>query len=169
MATKEAWYIGQRAESLAMMYLTRRNDLVVSRQQEEQNLDFLVTLLKNGAHTGRLFGVQVKAIVSTPKSTQFDNSVEIKLALEQNRLLTELPFPVCLFFFTLGNNQGYYKWILEPVIAGQPNFELLLNQKNELKELNDEEIGNIISAVNSWYDSRLEFRMSEFRIGNKNT
>ncbi|NER52786.1 MAG: DUF4365 domain-containing protein [Symploca sp. SIO1B1] len=154
MATKEAWYIGQRAESLAMMYLTRRHDLVVSRQQEEQDLDFLVTLLKDGAQTGRLFGVQVKAIVSTPKSTQFDDSIEIKLALEQNTLLPELPFPVCLFFFTLGNDQGYYKWILEPVIQSQPNFQLLLNQKNDLKELNDEEIGNMISVVNSWYDLR---------------
>jgi len=154
MATKEAWYIGQRAESLAMIYLTRRHDLVVSRQQEEQDLGFLVTLLKDGTHTGRLFVVQVKAIVSTPKSTQLDDSIDINLALEQNTLLTELPFPVCLFFFTLGNDQGYYKWILEPVIEGQPNFQLLLNQKNDLKKLNNEEIGNMISVVNSWYDLR---------------
>ncbi|NEP12602.1 MAG: DUF4365 domain-containing protein [Symploca sp. SIO2C1] len=161
MVTKEAWYIGQRAESLAMMYLTRRNDLVVSRQQEEQDLDFLVTLLKDGSYTGRIFGVQVTATVSTPKSNQSNDSVNIKIPLEQNKLLTELPFPVCLFFFSLGNNQGYYKWILEPVIEAQQNLQLLFNGKSELKELTDEAIGKIISVVNSWYDSRKYLSLKE--------
>jgi hypothetical protein len=38
MATKEAWYIGQRSEALAIMYLTRRDDLIVSRQKEEHRV-----------------------------------------------------------------------------------------------------------------------------------
>jgi hypothetical protein len=155
MATKEAWYIGQRSEALAIMYLTRRDDLIVSRQKEEdRGLDFLVTLLKDGAYSGRLFGVQVKATVSTPKLVQRDNIIEIKSALKPLQSLAELPFPVCLFFFTLENDQGYYKWILEPVIEGQSNSKLFFNKSNEFKKLDDEEISSIISVVNSWYDSR---------------
>ena len=154
MATKEAWYIGQRSEALAIMYLTRRDDLIVSRQKEEHGLDFLVTLLKDGGYSGRLFGVQVKATVSTSKLVQRDYIVEIKLDLKPVQSLAELPFPVCLFFFTLENDQGYYKWILEPVIESQHNSKLFFNKSNEFKKLNAEEISSIISVVNSWYDSR---------------
>jgi len=155
MATKEAWYIGQRSEALAIMYLTRRDDLIISRQKEEERgLDFLVTLLKDGGYSGRLFGVQVKATVSTPKLVQRDDIIEIKSALKPLQSLAELPFPVCLFFFTLENDQGYYKWILEPVIEGQSNSQLFFNKSNEFKNLSDEEIDKIISAVNNWYESR---------------
>lgn len=154
MATKEAWYIGQRSEALAVMYLTRRDDLIVSRQKEEHGLDFLVTLLKDGGYSGRLFGVQVKATASTAKLIQRDDSVEIKLNLDPLRSLAELPFPVCLFFFTLENDKGYYKWILEPIFEDQSNSKLCFNKSNSFKELTNEEIGNIISSVNTWYDNR---------------
>jgi hypothetical protein len=113
-----------------------------------------VTLLKDGGYSGRLFGVEVKAAVSAPKLVQRDDIIEIKLNLDPLQSLAELPFPVCLFFFTLENDQGYYKWILEPVFEGQSNSKLFFNKSNEFKNLDDEEIGNIISAVNSWYDSR---------------
>jgi hypothetical protein len=155
MATKEAWYIGQRSEALAIMYLTRRDDLIISRQKEKDSgLDFLVTLLKDGGYSGRLFGVEVKATVSTPKLVQRDDIVEIKLDLAPLQSLAELPFPVCLFFFALENDQGYYKWILDPVLEGQNTSKLFFNKSNEFKKLDDEEISSIISVVNSWYDSR---------------
>jgi hypothetical protein len=154
MSTIEAWYIWQRSEALAIMYLTRRDDLIVSRQKKEQGLDFLVTLLRNGSYSGRLFGVQIKATVSTPKLVQRDDSVEIKLNLDPLQSLTELPFPVCLFFFTLENDQGYYKWILEPVLEGQNNSKLFFNNTNNFKKLTDDGIGYLISAVNSWYETR---------------
>ncbi len=32
VTTEQAWYIGQRAESLTVVYLTRRSDLIVTPQ-----------------------------------------------------------------------------------------------------------------------------------------
>ena len=155
MATKEAWYIGQRSEALAIMYLTRRDDLIVSMQKEEdRGLDFWVTLLKDGGYSGRLFGVEVKAAVSVPKLVQRDDIIEIKLNLAPLQSLAELPFPLCLFFFTLENDQGCCKWILEPVIEDQKNPKLCFNKSNNFKKLTDEEIDNLVSAVNNWYDIR---------------
>ncbi len=66
----------------------------------------------------------------------------------------DFPFPVCLFFFILENDQGYYKWILEPKINEQKQVSLHFNKNDELKKLDDQEIANIISIVNSWYDQR---------------
>ncbi|MCC5607045.1 hypothetical protein LC612_09665 [Nostoc sp. CHAB 5834] len=41
-----------------------------------------------------------------------------------------------------------------PNIHDQNNPGLNFNENNELKKLNDKEIANIISRVNSWYDQK---------------
>lgn len=66
----------------------------------------------------------------------------------------DLPFSVCLFFFILENDQGYYKWILEPKIDGEKQVKLHFKEDDELKKLDDKEIADIISSINSWYDHR---------------
>lgn len=154
---KEAWYIGQRSESLALMYLTRRDDLIISRQREQKDcgLDFLVTLLKDGSYTGRLFGVEVKATVSSPQLIEHKDIVEIQVDLDLSQFMIEFPFPVCLFFFTLENGQGYYKWILEPVMVEGNYSRLSLNNSNDFYRLTNEGISNIVWTVNRWYDSRI--------------
>ncbi|QFS44080.1 DUF4365 domain-containing protein [Nostoc sphaeroides] len=155
MKTTAPWYIGKRAESLAIVYLTRRDDLIISQSTPNQGLDFLITITKDGVYTGRLFGIEVKATDSTSNLNKHNDI----LKLEKNRLyllqkFKDLPFPVCLFFFILENDKGYYKWILEPKINGQKQVSLNFNEDDELKKLDDKEIANIILSVNSWYDHR---------------
>ncbi|MEC4815029.1 MAG: DUF4365 domain-containing protein [Scytonema sp. PMC 1069.18] len=154
MTTQQTWYITQRAESLAIMYLTRRDDLIVSKQQPNYGLDFLVTIKKADEYSGRLFGIEVKAISSTPKSSQNGDIVMINYSLNSIDSLRELPFPVCLLFFILDKDQGYYKWILQPVIEEKKNVKLNFDKNPTFKKLTDEEINSIISDVNDWYDNR---------------
>ncbi|MDF5738616.1 MULTISPECIES: DUF4365 domain-containing protein [unclassified Nostoc] len=155
MKTTAPWYIGRRAESLAVVYLTRRDDLIISQPTPNQALDFLITITKDGVYTGRLFGIEVKATNSTSNLKKHNDI----LKLDKDRLsilekFKDLPFPVCLFFFILENDQGYYKWILEPKIDGEKQVKLHFNEDDELKNLDDKEIANIISSINSWYDHR---------------
>ncbi|MEH2057736.1 MAG: DUF4365 domain-containing protein [Nostoc sp.] len=155
MKTTAPWYIGRRAESLAIVYLTRRDDLIIYQPTPNQGLDFLITITKDGVYTGRLFGIEVKATDSTSNLKKHNDI----LKLDKNRLsilekFKDLPFPVCLFFFILETDQGYYKWILEPKIDGEKQVKLHFNQDDELKKLDDKEIANIISSINSWYDHR---------------
>ncbi|MBD2411085.1 hypothetical protein FACHB389_03080 [Nostoc calcicola FACHB-389] len=155
MKTRVPWYIERRAESLAIVYLTRRDDLIISQATPNQGLDFLITITKDGVYTGRLFGIEVKATDYTSRLSK-DNDI-LKLDKERlNRLekFQDLPFPVCLFFFILEEDRGYYKWILEPQINEQKQVSLHFNENDELKKLDDKEIANIISIVNSWYDQR---------------
>src|SRR5437868_3984345 len=79
VAKTEAWYYGQRAESLALMYLTRRSDLVISRQEMDYGLDFLVTICKDKIYSGRIFGVEVKTSLSAPKSSKGIITIPIRL------------------------------------------------------------------------------------------
>jgi Domain of unknown function (DUF4365) len=155
MKTQQAWYIGVRAESLTLMYLTRRDDLIVSPQPEGYDLDCLVTISKSGNHSGRIFGIQIEATVNNAKVTENDNKTfEIKQDLSSTDLISELPFPVCLFFWTLNNDEAYYKWVLEPVIETQNYPRLLFNQSHVFQKLTNEEIEKIVSNVNNWYDNR---------------
>ncbi|PHM05937.1 hypothetical protein [Nostoc sp. 'Peltigera malacea cyanobiont' DB3992] len=48
MKTTAPWYIVRRAESLAVVYLTRRDDLIISQPTPNQGLDFLITITKDG-------------------------------------------------------------------------------------------------------------------------
>ena len=145
----------QRAESLAVMYLTRRDDLIVSKQKKDKDyiLDFLVTITKASVNSGRLLGVEVKTTALTIKSIEHDDIVEIKLKNSQIDFFAELPFPVCLFLFTPENDYGYYQWILQPVVT-QHNSKLHFERSNKFKKLTDEEINKIIDIVNIWYDHR---------------
>lgn len=156
MNNKQPWYIGLRSEALAVVYLTGRDDLIVSQQKQGQGvLDFSVTITKDGNYTGRIFGVQVKATVSSSELIEHDDMFKLKNQ-EYNKLknFRDLPFPVCLFFFTLDNDKGYYRWILEPIIKEGNNVALKFNENQELKNLNDQEINNIIAMVNNWYDHK---------------
>lgn len=155
METTAPWYIGRRAESLAIVYLTRRDDLVISQPTPNQGLDFLITITKDGVYTGRLFGIEVKATDSTSNLKKHNDILKLdKSRFNRLEKFKDLPFPVCLFFFILENDQGYYKWILEPKIDGEKQVKLHFNEDDELKKLDDKEIANIISSINSWYDQR---------------
>jgi hypothetical protein len=156
MQTEQPWYIGLRSEALTVVYLTRRDDLIVSQQKQGQGvLDFSDTITKDGNYTGRIFGVQVKATVSSSELIQDDDIFKLKNQEYNNlKVFRDLPFPVCLFFFTLDNDKGYYRWILEPIINEGNNMRLKFNENEELKNLNDQEIDNIIAMVNSWYDHK---------------
>jgi hypothetical protein len=149
MATQEAWYLGLRAEALAIVYLTRREDLIVSKKLEDLGLDLLVTISRDGSQSSRIFGIQLKAAVSTPDQADEDS---IRLKLKLDNALQEVPFPVCLFFFNVKNDRGYYKWIVEPVTDS--SLALCVNHSDRLKRLTDQEVDNIVTLVNSWYDKR---------------
>jgi hypothetical protein len=155
MQTEQPWYIGFRSEALAVVYLTRRDDLIVSQQQKDTGLDLLVTITQDGKSSGRMFGVEVKATASSSNLIQHDSIFKLKNKRYNNlNVLRDLPFPVCLFFFTLDNDKGYYRWILEPIIKDHNNVALKINENEELKSLNDEKIDDIIAMVNNWYDHK---------------
>lgn len=155
METKAPWYIKKRAEALAIVYLSRRDDLIISQSTPNEGLDFLITITKDGVYTGRLFGIEVKATDSTSRLSKHNNTLKLdKNRLNRVKIFKDLPFPVCLFFFILENDQGYYKWILEPKINEQNHVSLHFNENEELKKLDNQEITNMISLVNSWYDNK---------------
>lgn len=83
---------------------------IVYQQQKDAGLDLLVTITQDGNYSGRMFGVQVKATASSSNLIQHDDIFRLKNNKYKNlQSLIDLPFPFCLFLFTLDNDQGYYR------------------------------------------------------------
>jgi len=158
MEEKDVWYLGERAEQLAIVYLSRRNDLVITRQTgPDYGLDFLVTLTKEGDYTGRIFGVEVKALRSRKQVRPvLRDSDEIKIEVRQIEILKDIPFPVCLFVFTMDNDEGFYKWIKKPVYRIDGTPQLAADETKIFRKLDNEAIDEIVVQVNNWYENRLK-------------
>ena len=156
MQTEQPWYIGLRSKALAIVSLTERDDLIVYRDTKDYDLDVLVSISKNGEDINRLFGVEIKAVKSTPKIIQNDAVFNIEGAdvdVLQSRF-KKCNFPICLFFFTLDNDNGYYKWISEPILDNENSNKLKLNPNPEFRKLTNEAINDIVSVVNQWYENQ---------------
>ncbi len=155
METKGSWFIKERAIHLAILRLTRREDLVVTQPAAEYGLDILVEIHKDKKATGRMFGVQIqgsrrlrKTPVDSSGGDKFTVSAPIPLILE------DLPFPLCLFIFEMENDEGCYRWINKPIILSDSIPKLSLIKENIFKMLTGEELDNIVARVDAWYENR---------------
>jgi hypothetical protein len=155
MREKKNWYIEARAEQLAILYLSRRDDLKITKSYANCGPDFLVSVCKDHELTGRVFGVQIKGIMSLkPISQGLSDGNEIKLNIGKTLVLKDIPFPLCLFAFAMDNDEGYVRWIKEPVVNPEGRPTLLFNKAYLFKKLTKEELDHIVEQVNLWYEKR---------------
>jgi hypothetical protein len=147
--TKKRWYLDTRAEYLAIIHLSRRDDLVITKQPEADNygFDILVSICNNKRPTGRVFGIQLKAVMSLKPFFEDQRANEIQLNLTTFKP-KDIPFPLYLFVFTMENDDGYYQRI---------NQAFRHRQNNLFKTLTREELDNIVEEVNLWYDEQPVF------------
>jgi len=158
MTKTQPWYVTQRAEALAMMHLTRRDDLVVRQSAADQ--DLLVQLRENGAVTGRMFGVQIKAVESGEAVVRKQRAAVREVLAHQNDLLRDVPFPVCMLFFTLDSDTGYYAWVVEP--SDDPaGLRLVRADGCEFHDLDEQGLDRIVEDVEEWYVGRVARRVAK--------
>lgn len=146
--------MAERTEALAIVHLTRRNDLIVTRQSHDYGFDLLVEVKKNDARTGRFFWVQTKTLPARHLERIKENpeSYSVKDSYLQ-RLLPDIPFPLLCLTFAMDTDQGYYAWLVEPVVGRGGKLHL---GKGIFKPLDNESLNQIIETVNTWYDERMK-------------
>ncbi|HLP87590.1 MAG TPA: DUF4365 domain-containing protein [Nostocaceae cyanobacterium] len=156
MKKEEPWYFSFRSEAIASLYLTRRDDVTICKQEKGQDINLIVTIAKDKSSISRVFGVIVKANVSSENLVQKSDEeiFKININLTDFQTLLKLKLPICLFFFNVDNDEGFYKWVVEPVTENTKYSTLQLNEENRFKILTDAEINNIVDLVNVWYDKR---------------
>ncbi|HEC86029.1 MAG: hypothetical protein DRR08_10405 [Candidatus Parabeggiatoa sp. nov. 2] len=145
--TKKLWYLDTRAEYLAIIHLSRRDDLVITKQPyaEEHGFDMLVSICQNQKPTGRVFGIQLKAVMSLKpffeKASSRANEIQLNLTTFKPK---DIPFPLYLFVFTMETDAGYYQRINQPLCQTEDTI---------FKTLTREALDNIVKEVNLWYDT----------------
>lgn len=147
----------ERAELLALIYLTRRADLSATRHPISYSTDILVSLLEDGRDGEHSFGVEVEGVVSE-QGLHTHNTRRHRGTLQAGQRAYGI-MPVCLFVFVMEGDQGYWKWLQEPAVQ-EGRSDLIFNPHMPLRRLDNteppktEELTKIITAVNAWYDRR---------------
>jgi hypothetical protein len=144
------WFVAERTRSLAVVFLTRRDDLCPENAEEGTGLGFLVRIVHNHRPTGKSFGIVLQGAMSPVTEEQANKLV--KPAMAAFHRLGPSPYPVCLFFFTMRDNQGYYTWLQEPVVTDRGSPKLVRRTDPDCQKLDNDALDHIIVAVNAWYD-----------------
>ena len=156
MTNRSAQIAEQRAIALATVFLTRSSDAIVTPHSgPDQGLDLHVAVLKNGAFSGWVFGVELKARVSTTKLGQrvgdrLKLSASLRSTLERRRKrIIDYPFPVLLLAFAMDTDHGYFAWLRDPQQA-----KLRTHTPEYLTQWRADTHKVVLSAVRAWYKSR---------------
>jgi hypothetical protein len=142
----KVWYLEERAEALALVHLTRRNDLRVTKLNDDYGVDLLVEISRDDLPTGRMFGVILRARLSPRELSKFDQI--------NTRFTQDVPFPLCLFAFVMENDAAYYRWIKQPLVSREGFHSLAFNHSEQLNPLTKESMDQIVHEVEQWYNAK---------------
>src|SRR4051812_22100120 len=107
-STTQERFIAERVRALAVVYLTRRDDLIVTEETADIGIDLWVTLNLEDKDGHRKFGVELRGVRTAVTAAHANNVLYPSM---QNMLrYGPFPFPVVLFFFTMDDNEGWYTW-----------------------------------------------------------
>jgi hypothetical protein len=171
MAATEPWFVAERAEALAVVYLTHRDDvevIPVSPAASHPGYDLLVQLRHSDAATRPSFGIVVKGARSPRHVTGGTRPASFPVAYTA-RELTPNTLPVCLFLFTVDDELGYYRWLQQPQLDNQgqamlryslPSADQRIDQPDRtilntaVALLDNQVIEQLIAQVAQWYEAR---------------
>jgi hypothetical protein len=141
-------FIAARVRALAVVYLTRRRDLIVTEEGNDVGVDLWVTLNLEDKEGHRKFGVKLKGVWTAVTA---DHANKVLYPTMQKMLRCgPFPFPVVLFFFTMENNEGWYTWASEPAVSSNGRFGLVQHAEASSRPLNSGAIDEIVETVDRW-------------------
>lgn len=148
---REGNFIAERVRDLAVMYLTRRKDLEVRWEENSQEwVDALVEIKGKDTPGRRLFGVELRGTMA-PVTDDHANKV-LRPSMQSMLRRGDFPFPVCLLYFTMQNNEGRFTWIAEPVLEnGKPLLKY--HGEADTRKFDKEALDGIVEKVNQWFDA----------------
>lgn len=156
MSNSIAEFVGQRAELLAKVVLTRRKDIHILDLGEKADVGInLIAQIMTpivGLPANPYFGVQVKG-TANPLD---DNKAANRMANHVVRDMTARAFlltPIILMIFSMEGDQGYWGWVMEPFVDGPNNPSLHRTARMEMTEISNESLDDLCSKVISWFET----------------
>jgi hypothetical protein len=142
--------LGERVRALATIVLTRRGDLSVVETKKDTDLDFHVYIDREDKPMRLMFGVLLRGVPS-PVTIDHANKI-LGPTMGQFQGMRKFTYPVCLFFFTMREEQAFFSWLAEPVVNGSMP-KLVHRDTANCVELTNERLDQAVDAIVAWYDS----------------
>jgi hypothetical protein len=149
--SQQEWFLQERTRALAGMYLTRRDDLVIRRADQESGLDFIVSITREkGEKSFRQLGVYLRGALRPTTEERLDKTLHP--TMQSFASLGEFSYPICLLYFTMQDDQGYYTWVAEPAVV-EDDPRLLVHTEAHCRKLDRQALDEIVRQVDRWYDA----------------
>jgi hypothetical protein len=143
-------YVGEQVRALAVVILTRRGDLTIVDSNQDTGLDLHVYLNREDKPMRLTLGILLRGVVA-PVTGETANK-RLGPTLGQFQGIRKFAYPVCLFLFTLRQQQAFFSWLAEPVVAnGAP--KLVHHDMADCVELTDAFLERALEQVVAWYDA----------------
>ena len=143
--------IEKRARALTMMLLTRCENLRIEEVSEDIGLDYLVRFHREGKDGLREFGIKLRGVWAAATKEQADKM--LRPSLRQMKRYGPFLRPVCLFLFTMENDEGWYSWAVEPIEVEDDKPLLRFCAEPASRQLDNKALKEIIEQVDLWYDA----------------
>jgi hypothetical protein len=143
-------FLAERVRALATVLLTRRGDLTLVETKKDTGLDFHVHIEREEKPMRLVFGVLLRGVHS-PVTPAEANAILVP-TVAQFRGMRKFTYPVCLFFFTMQQEQAFFSWLAEPVVNGGAPKLVHHNQANCVPLTNDL-LDRVVEQVVAWYDA----------------
>jgi len=156
-----------RAEALATLALTRRDDLeVVPLPPAGQRLgfDLLVRMRGDGGRGDRELAVEVKGVRAAARPGLGSGRIRVDAASVDRGEM-----PLVLFVFDVDEESGRYAWLREPIVDRNGKASLSSNRDltsangvarsvpirwANLASLDESALAEIVALVSKWYGAR---------------
>ena len=140
----------EAAKELFIADRVRAMATVVTEARQGTGLDYHVFVAREGKPVRLAFGVLLRG-VSAPVTAEHAHEV-LGPTVGQFQGTRKFTYPVCLFFFTLRDEQAYFSWLAEPHVT-DAGPKLFHHDKANCVPLTDELLDGIVGQVVSWYDA----------------
>src|SRR5438105_2275167 len=140
-------FLSERVRALANVILTRRGDLTIIDTKRDTGLDFHVSIEREDKPMRLTFGILLRGVPS-PVTAESANKI-LSPTMGQFQGMRKFTYPVCLFFFTMREEQAFFTWLAEPVLTdGAP--KLVHHENANCVSLTDELLGQIVERIVAW-------------------
>ena len=143
--------IEKRARALAMVLLTRREDLLIEEVQDDLGLDYLVRFHTEGKEGLREFGIKLSGVWSAATKEHADQV--LRPSVQRMKRYGPFPRPVCLFFFTMEDDGAWYTWVAKPLVSEDSKALLRSCDAPDCWPLDRRTLKGILEQVDAWYDA----------------
>ncbi len=96
------------------------------------------------------FGVLLRGLLHRRSPSSALNEI-LAPTMGEFRGMSKFTYPVCLFFFTMREDQAFFSWLAEPRIS-QGTPKLVHHDAADCVELTDDLLGQVVEQIVAWYD-----------------